>query len=134
MRVLEDADALGIDVFNCTFKANVAIASRDGYIGIDFSRLETQAEVNTVLSHEMGHILSGAFYHPENPFDVRGRAESRADSTAFRRYVPYDEMLMCFKRGVTQQWELAEHFGLTEESIIKAYLYYKDVCGYEFEV
>ena len=40
--------------------------------------------------------------------------------------IPADELKDAFIHGITEPWELAEYFNVTEDYIQKAYRYYKD--------
>ena len=57
-----DLQGLGVDVAELKLKANTAIAFMDNFLVIDRSRCKTAAKERTVLAHEAGHYLSGAFY------------------------------------------------------------------------
>ena len=85
-RIRDDIDARGIDVFECPLRRHESLSSPDGYIGM--RRQPTQAQENTVLGHEVGHFLSGAFYNAFSAFAVREQAEYRAFLAAALRYVP----------------------------------------------
>lgn len=40
--------------------------------------------------------------------------------------MPFDKLLAAFRMGITELWELAEHFGVTEDFIKKAYALYEE--------
>ena len=42
------------------------------------------------------------------------------------KFVPFDKLLAAFRMGITELWELAEHFGVTEDFIKKAYALYEE--------
>lgn len=104
-----------------------SISIEDGkcFIGIDL-RL-TVAEEKVCLAHELGHCETGSFYNIYSPFDVRVKHEHRADNWAIKKLVPKDELIAAVKRGCVEKWELAEEFGVTEEFMVKAVSYYKNV-------
>lgn len=78
----------------------------------------------------MGHCETGAFYN-EHSLELRSRMEYRADKWAIKKLVPENELIEAFEEGILEIWELAEHFGVTEEFMIKAcefYGYYHRAC------
>lgn len=62
-----DLQGLGVDVAELKLKANTAIAFMDNFLVIDRSHCKTAAKERTVLAHEAGHYLSGAFYLAYSP-------------------------------------------------------------------
>ena len=98
------------------------IRNRD-IIGIDESAMENSAEERTHLAHELGHCATGAFYEIGADKVVRQRAERKAIKWAVIKLIPKQELLALLKQGY-QNWELAEHFGVTEDFIKTALTYY----------
>ena len=88
-------------------------------IVMDSSKIPTSAEEKVILAHEVGHCETGAFYD-ENSLELRSRCEYRADKWAVKMLIPKDSLSQALKSGITRTWELAEHFGVTEEFILKA--------------
>ena len=131
-RVMSDLDSLGVEVVECKLKASRAIASQDGSVALD-SRGLSATELCEILMHESGHFLSGAFYNPHAVYDIKAKAERRAEKAAVRRYIPFREFVSTMQKGLQTPHELAEHYGVTEDAICKAYYYYRDVCGYSFD-
>lgn len=72
-----DLQGLGVDVAELKLKANTAIAFMDNFLVIDRSRCKTTAKERTVLAHEAGHYLSGAFYLAYSPYEIKEQAENR---------------------------------------------------------
>ena len=93
-------------------------------IGMDQSVCQSPAKERTHLSHELGHCLTGSFYNAYTPHDVRRRHEVRADKWAIRTLIPAQALDEAVAAGCTQMWELAEHFGVTEEFMRKAVCYH----------
>lgn len=112
-------------MFDCHMVANKSICSMDGYIGID-ARTMTSTEECTTLMHENGHFISGAFYLPYSKYIIKEQAEYKADKAAILKYIPKDEISACTDNGNTELWQLAEHFNVTEDFMLKAILYYKE--------
>lgn len=122
-----DLEEHGVVVFEYPMKKGPCISSQDGFLAID-SRDLTSTEEYTALIHERGHFKSGAFYTPYSPYQIKAQAEYRADRSAILDSIPYSEMAMQLNSGL-ELWELAEHFGVTEDYCLKAYLFYKDRYG-----
>ena len=93
------------------------------YIAID-QRLNVQQE-REALAHELGHCEYGGFYNRYSKYDIRAKAERRADKWAFARLVPYGRLMQAVRHGVTDVWELAELFDVSCEFIHRAIAYYK---------
>ena len=73
----DDLEALNVDVVDVKLKNNFAIAFFDNFLVIDRSKCKTAAQERTVLAHEAGHYMSGAFYRAYSPFEVKEQAEHR---------------------------------------------------------
>lgn len=95
------------------------------FIGIDETVLDSPCERRVHLAHELGHCLTGSFYNRSSPADLRCRHECRADRWAIRRLIPRRELSRAVADGMTELWELAEHFGVTEPFMRKAVEYYR---------
>ncbi len=131
-RIYEDLDALGVDVTEIPMKNNVAVAFEDNFIAIDPSRCKSESTYSTVLAHEAGHFISGAFYSVKCPYAIRQKAEHRAFAASVQRYLSPDDFLQAFRDGYTETWQLAEYFGLDEEYIKKALHYWTECRGINF--
>ena len=93
------------------------------YIAID-QRLNVQQE-REALAHELGHCEYGGFYNRYSKYDIRAKAERRADKWAFTRLVPYGRLMQAVRHGVTEVWDLAELFDVSCEFMQRAIAYYK---------
>lgn len=93
------------------------------YIAID-QRLNVQQE-REALAHELGHCEYGGFYNRYSKYDIRAKAERRADKWAFARLVPYGRLMQAVRHGITDVWELAELFDVSCEFMQRAIAYYK---------
>ncbi|MGN0625284.1 MAG: hypothetical protein ACI4I8_03365, partial [Oscillospiraceae bacterium] len=51
------------------------------------------------------------------------------DMAAILQYIPLEELRECLRHGIVEPWDLAEHFGVTEEFMRKSIGYYRDVMG-----
>lgn len=97
------------------------------FIGLDYGVPENSAEERLMLAHELGHIQTDAFYGIRAPQERRTLAEAQAERWAVKQLVPKEEFIALLKNGA-EEWELAEHFNVTEEFIRKAYRLYFE-CG-----
>lgn len=75
------------------------------------------------LAHEAGHCETGAFYTPKT-LNLRSRCEYRADKWAIKKLIPRDELIEIFEKGMTNIWQVAEHFEVTEDFAKKACKFY----------
>lgn len=93
------------------------------YIAID-QRLNVQQE-REALAHELGHCEYGGFYNRYSKYDIRAKAERRADKWAFAKLVPYGQLMQAVRHGVTEVLDLAELFDVSCEFMQRAIAYYK---------
>lgn len=93
-------ELLEILVEHVKLKNNFAIAFFDNFLVIDRSKCKTAAQERTVLAHEAGHYMSGAFYRAYSPFEVKEQAEHRAFAASVEKYLPVNEILNCYKMGM----------------------------------
>lgn len=94
------------------------------YIGIDDSKKMTKEELNVHKAHEIGHCVEGAFYNKYAKYDIISKHEYRADRWAIKKFIPEDELIEAFENNILETWNLAEHFEVTEEFMIKALEFY----------
>lgn len=90
------------------------------YVGMDEAVLDGGALETVHLAHELGHCLTGSFYSIHTAVDSRRRHEVRADKWAIERLIPVEALDDAIASGCHSLWELAEHFGVTEQFIRKA--------------
>lgn len=72
------------------------------------------------VAHEIGHCETLSFYNTYSPLEIRGKQERKADRWAVARLVPVRELTEALMNGIKEIWDLAEHFNVTEEFMIKA--------------
>lgn len=121
------AEKENIAVLNtdCPECGSISLMTSDGdcYIGIDNSEI-TDAEKVVHMAHELGHCLTGSFYNRYSKYDIISKHEQRANKWAIKKLVPEDELIDAFENCITEIWELAEHFGVTEDFMIQACEFY----------
>ena len=98
--------------------------SGECYIGMDDSVRDGDVQERVHLGHELGHCVTGSFYNIHAAVDCRRRHENKADKWAVQTLIPVEELDDAIAEGCTEVWELAEHFGVTEEFIRKTVCYY----------
>lgn len=128
----DDLTELGVDVVDLKLKANVAIAFFDDFLVIDREKCKTSTQERTVLAHETGHYLSGAFYLANSPYEVKEQSEHKALAASCEKYLPPDEIRAAMRSGYTETWQLAEYFDLEEDYIKKALHYWTECKGINF--
>ncbi|HHV61111.1 MAG TPA: ImmA/IrrE family metallo-endopeptidase [Firmicutes bacterium] len=92
-------------------------------IGLAHDLLGNRREFRTVLGEEIGHhvttvgsCLPCVHYHYSDRVNI-SRAEYRALRWAANYLMPEDKLLQAFRRGITEIWELAECFDVTEDMV-----------------
>lgn len=116
----------------CPASGSISLMADGGkcYIGID-DRKMTEKEAIVHKAHELGHCVTGSFYNRYSKFDVVSRHEARADRWAIEKLVPKNELIEALESEISEAWELAEHFNITEDFMIKClehYGYYHKAC------
>ena len=122
------ADNSGVVIEYCRLPLNKSVSAFDvdgNFILIDYSLINDGPEEYVHLAHELGHCETGSFYTVYASCDIRGKHETRANRWAIRQLVPREEFELAVRNGVTELWELADYFQVTEPFIQKAVEYYK---------
>lgn len=123
--LLEFAERENIPVMTVSCKKCGSISLLMGencYIGIDKDTPES--ELTERCAHELGHCEKGAFYNRFSPFDIVSRHEARADKWAIEKLCPEDELVEQLEQNVDSIYRLAQHFGVSEDFMIKACKFY----------
>lgn len=126
----EFAENNGIDIDWVTMiqADSLSVMLPDGSccIALDPWKTKTVAEEVVCLSHELGHCCTGSFYNRKAACDIRQKHENRADKWAISQLVPEEKLETAIACGITEIWDLAEWFGVTEEFMRKAMCWYKN--------
>lgn len=77
------------------------------------------------LAHEIGHCATDSFYNENTPCCTRGRCEYRAYKWQVHTLIPFKSLKAALGKGCNEVWQLAEHFNVSEELILKAIEIYK---------
>ena len=94
------------------------------FIGIDTERIESVAELRSLLLHEAGHIREDALYCNDDTKQVKRHNEFLAIRWAIRSAVPFDKYIDAIRDGVRDIYQLAEYFNITIDSATKTVDYY----------
>lgn len=110
------------------------IVSDGSHYGIflDIDKIRTIAHEKEAVAHEWAHWISGATYTFDAPPAVRQKAEVQADRRQIKKLLPFDEMRAAMQNGITEVWELAEFFNVSESLITDAVEFYTGPCGLKF--
>ena len=73
---------------------------------------------------EDGIFKTGSFYSIHTAVDCRQRHENKADKWAVKHLIPVEALDNAVAEGHTELWDLAQHFGVTEQFMRKAVCYY----------
>ncbi len=116
-----DADAVTFKFYNEKYS-----------IVLDTSKVKTIAQIKTTFIHEIGHCATGCTHHLDSSLDLIGQHEDRANRWAVERFLPFKEMQHAMQAGLTESWQLAEYFDVSEKAIRWALSYYTENCGMSF--
>jgi len=82
-----------------------------------------RAYFRCVLAEELGHHFTTVgcriprtYFHYRDRMEV-SRAEYRALRWAAQWLIPLDKLVKAFKKGITEKWEIAEYFDVTESMV-----------------
>ncbi len=128
-KLTEYAQGRGTSVYDFPLPKTRSVSAKLGdvcFIGIDSARLTESGERAVCLAHELGHCETDAFYCIHSPLLTRDKLERRATVWAITHTLPKERLDTLMARGITEEWELAEHFGVTVEFLHAALEYYKN--------
>ena len=123
---IADQENIPVDLFALFSREALSVMDEDGscYIALDPAKIRDETDERSKLAHELGHCLTGAFYNQYSNYDCRQKHENRADKWAVKQLIPVEELDEAVAAGHTEIWDLAEHFGVTEDLARKAVCYY----------
>lgn len=126
-QIFSIAERNGIKVVqtSCPTIGSCSLKLNDQYwIGID-SKL-SGCEEKEHLAHEVGHCVTGSLYNLYAPLDNRRKHELRADRWAIAKLVPIQKLRTAIIKGIRSNYELADHFEVTEDFMKRALKHYAD--------
>ncbi len=110
--------------FDLQLTPSMSIMDERGQCAVAMAKSLQGAREHTCLGHEMGHCVTGSFYTQYTSGAVRGKSEYKANKWAYYHLVPPLALRDAMNSGITQPWQLAEHFSVTEDFILDALDYY----------
>ncbi|MDR3149968.1 MAG: ImmA/IrrE family metallo-endopeptidase [Oscillospiraceae bacterium] len=128
------AESYGMTVISAHIPVAQAVSYPvgNGYIVLDRS-LQGRKE-RECLVHEIGHCSTGAFYALNSPRGCRERLEYRANAKSFELFLPPKIIQNAIDDGITELYDLSEHFGLSEKFIRSAIEYWTNRRGVVFVI
>lgn len=121
------AEQRGYKIIYAPLEENRSFSIEDERCYVLLSKRLSNVKEKEHLAHELGHCEYGGFYNRHSRFDIRGKAERRADKWAYLKLLPPGEIMSAFRRGVCETWELAELFDVSCEYMQNALNYYRSV-------
>ena len=82
------------------------------------------------IAHEVGHCETATFYTIHADAITRAKCEYRANKWAYCRLVPFDDLVQAYRSGINTVWDLADHFGISCETMAKILETYSTQKGY----
>lgn len=123
--LLAEEEGIAVDAYDfCEHRCISVTLDGRCYIGINPFALLSAADEKCKLAHEIGHCETGTFYQRSTNDILRRRCETKADRWAIKKLIPKNELIKALKLGTTDNLELAEHFGVTEDFLEKAIKFY----------
>ncbi len=121
--LLREAKQHGVDVYEEPMTPTVKGLYADGVIWINRS-IPTATEKACILAEELGHHHTST----GNIIDMNDlrnlKQERRARAWAYERLVPLSKIIQAYQNRITDQYELAEYLGVTEQFLQQAIDYY----------
>ena len=106
------------------------------FIFMNYCYINSETEEKLTLSEELAHYYTGATYNIDDTYYLKEKAEYKALKWQINTLLPYSELSTQIKKGLTEIWELAEYFQVSEDFIRQALEYYKNknlVGGFYYE-
>lgn len=123
----DELNDAGVRFYHWNMSEDQAVTiEMNGQYGVfmDFDNIQSAAQELVVVAHEGGHISTGATHHVNSPYDLVEKHEYKADKWAVTRLIGEEDLDQAVADGCTELWQLAEHFGVTEEFMKKAVCWY----------
>ena len=115
-----------IEYLNTKSTLSFCVEDEDGCHIVLSTKLHGTAEKEH-LGHEVGHAEHGGTYNRYSPFEIRERAERRAEKWAFYKLLPPGDVLAACREGARYAYQIAERFDVSCEYAYKAMSYYRSI-------
>lgn len=99
---------------------------------LDVQKVHTLRQEKEAVAHEWAHIVEDATYCVDAPPAIRQKAELRAERRTIKKLLPVERLRAAMQNGITEVWELAEFFNVSESLIMDAVEFYTGPCGLRF--
>lgn len=120
-----------INVFNYKWKNKKArIIKKDNlyYIGLDYSKIDSNKEEKEIMAEELGHYYCNATYPVSASETLIRKCELRALKWAYSILIPYNKLKEKIKEGLNV-YELAEEFDVDVRYMINCIDFYVGKYG-----
>lgn len=124
-----------VDVIPYSGAPSSGTTIRDGdwyAIFLDFGKIQSTRALKGVCIHEIGHAATGALHKVNSPYETVERSEYRANRWSAEQYLTEQDFRDAFTDGYTELWQLSEYFDLPESDVFKAYCYWTEGRGIDF--
>lgn len=124
-----------VDVITYRGAPSSGTTIRDGdwyAIFLDFGKIQSTRALKGVCIHEIGHAATGALHKVNSPYETVERSEYRANRWSAEQYLTEQDFRDAFTDGYTELWQLSEYFDLPESDVFKAYCYWTEGRGIDF--
>jgi Zn-dependent peptidase ImmA (M78 family) len=81
------------------------------------NKLKTLKEIKLSLIHELGHYFTGTIYFNDMDRYYIAKCEYKALKWASMFLMPREKIEEAINKGITEVWELAEYFDVSEEMV-----------------
>ena len=127
LELYQRAENEHLEVDNFKMREVTSVSFPEGWIAVDYSKIQSNIQEKEILAHEIGHCETGSFYNIRSRLNTRARCERKADKQAISILVPEDEFFAFFQNGCNECHELAELFDVSCEFMNKAMEYYHNI-------
>ena len=100
----------------------------DGNIALN-TELRSSAEKSCVLAEELGHYYTTTGDILDQSVTANRKQELRARAYGYNLRIGLRGIVAAYEAGCQNQYEIAEHLGVTEEYLIDALDYYRSKYG-----
>jgi len=111
---IDNSDITHIPTKSTRNPAYTLRVNRDYAIVMNERAFSSNAQRLVVLAHEKAHCDTGAVYSAYAPLITMEQCEARANKGSVYMLMPLGDLIDAFEHGITQIYELAEHFEVTE--------------------
>jgi hypothetical protein len=98
---------------------NKAITVEADRFYIALAKNLSRTEEKELAAHELSYCEYGGTYCRFSKYGLKAQAEYRANKCAYYQLVSPDEITECVRAGIVTPWELAEHFEVSNEFMVK---------------